>query len=96
MQALTELLGVETDLVSSNAAPSSEEFSTYYGDLIQAVTTLRDSSSTHVLMRCVNTGNMAIAVLAGFGETALSEALSALPSADIETRHAFSALFSNV
>jgi hypothetical protein len=96
VQALTHLLDQETDLISSNLAPSSEDYSTYYGDVIQAVTTLRDSSSTRVLIRCINTGNMALTAVAGFGEPALSEAINLLPTADVETRSSLFRLFSRM
>jgi len=39
---------------------------------------------------------MAITVMAGFGEAALSEALNVLPSADIQTRHSLFRLFSRM
>ncbi len=94
--ALTNLLEVESSLLASNELPSSEEFSTYYADVIQAVATLRDVSSTHALMRCLTTGNMAISAIASFGDTALSEALNLLPSSDAETRHSLFRLFSRM
>lgn len=94
VQALTNLLEFETSVMSTNNGPSSEDYSVYYGDVIQAVTTLRDASSMHALMRCLNTGNMATASLAGFGDAALSEALNILPTSDAQTRHSLFRLFS--
>lgn len=75
---------------------SPEDCSTYYGDVIQAVTALRDISSMRALMRCLNTGNMAATVVASFGDASLSEALNMLPAADAQTRHSLFRLFSQM
>jgi hypothetical protein len=93
---LISLLDQETSLATSADAPDTEEYSVYYGDVIQAVSTLRDARSTHVLFRCVNTGNMALSALAGFGDGALTEALNAMLTADEETRHNLFRLFSEM
>jgi hypothetical protein len=95
-EALTKLLATETDLVSSGAAPATEAYSNYYGDVIGAVATLRDPGSLHTLMRCINTGLMAQNALASFGEPALTEALKTLPAADEETRNSLFHLFSRM
>ena len=93
---LTALLDRETTLVNLGRAPLSEEYSTYYGDLIEAIATLRDTRSSHVLFRCLNTGNMAISAVAGFGDDALAEALNAMPTADEETRRSPFRLFAQM
>ncbi len=92
--ALTRLLETETDFQQSGAAPATEDYSNYYGDVIHAVTTLRDPASLPVLMRCINTGGMAQRTLAGFGAAALNQGIKALPNADEETRHSLFRMFS--
>ena len=83
---LTALLEFENHNVSSGKTPATEEFSDYYADLIQAVTTLRDPSSLPVLIDDVNTGGMATNALASFGDDALSLVIRKIPAADHETR----------
>lgn len=68
----------------------------YYGDLIWAVGTLRDTSSIPVLLKVVSTGGAATGALAGLGDGALSGALDMLPTANDEDRHSLFEMFSEM
>src|ERR1017187_8925146 len=98
VQALNALLDLESNLVNSGKAPIGDEsYSDYYGDVIQAVTVLRDTTSAPVLLKCINTGGMAVGTLASLGDEALSAAMNLLVStADAETRHSLFRMFAEM
>ena len=87
LHAPNQLLERESDYLGSGAAPTTEEYSEYYANVIRDVTTLDEPSSLKVLMRCINTGGMATGARAGFGDESLAAALSLMGIADRETKH---------
>jgi HEAT repeat protein len=57
-----------------------EEFGDYEGDLIAAVAELKDPRSIDALFEVIETGNMALNALAGFGDESLRRAIGLLDS----------------
>jgi len=64
----------------------SEEYVTYYGDLIEAVASLNDEAAIVPLLQAINTGDMATAALARYGDAVIDPALDRLRSDDITTK----------
>jgi len=89
--ALNQLLIVEnTDPSLSTLAsdPDDESPGDFYGDVIEAVAALKDSSSIPALTGAIDTGGMATGTLASFGPAALPSVLPAVYSSDITKRAA--------
>jgi hypothetical protein len=87
--AVIGLLTLETGYVQDQAAAASqltEDYVTYYGDLVGAVASLKDARSVTALLGVVDTGNMAASALAGFGRGALDPVIGALSSVQPTTR----------
>ena len=76
-RALTKTLETENELVKASAE-LVEEFSDYYGDLLSAVTSLRDPRSIKGLSEAMGTGHMVTRTLASFGEAAMNPVLEKL------------------
>ena len=84
--ALVSLLLIENKLTSSGT-PLPEEYTDYYGNLIMAVSVLRDIRSVEGLVGAVNTGGMAKGALSALGDQSLNATLAALKgSPDEETQ----------
>jgi len=71
----------------------TEEFSDYVGDLIAAVTSLKDPRSLDSLFEVIDTGNMALNALASFGDRSLLRAISLLDSRPVSDTVRSSAVF---
>jgi hypothetical protein len=74
---------METAWMNSQAT-LPESFTNYHGDLLAAVASLSDVRSCPVLLQLVDSGNMALDALAGFGEAALDPALRMLAQGPAE------------
>jgi len=74
---LIRALSMETAWMKSQAT-LPESFTNYHGDLLAAVASLSDIRSCPVLLQLVDSGNMALDALAGFGEAALDPTLRML------------------
>ena len=68
--ALMKTLEVE-DRFAHGGASLPEEFTDYYGDLIQAVAALNDPRSVNALAGALGTGNMATSALVAFGDASV-------------------------
>jgi hypothetical protein len=85
VRSLNALLDLEITSIKTAGLASSDS-SDYLGDVIQAVTTLRDTSSIPVLLKCVSTGGMVAHALASLGDESLNATLVTLPTAADEDR----------
>jgi hypothetical protein len=74
----------------------SEEYTNYYGDLIAAVTSLKDIRSLNALLGAINTGGMATSTLAEFGTAALDPVIGKLNSEDPLTRGSAAAVLTGM
>jgi HEAT repeat protein len=87
--ALIKLLDKENEVVEGYKRTGlhfGEEYSNYYGDLIAAVTTLKDPRSMNALLGAITTGGMVEQTLAAFAPTSLSPVLERCKEKDPETR----------
>ncbi len=67
------------DVAWSKTQPSlKEEFTSYQGDLIAAVIRFKDPRSMNVLFQLIDTGDMALSTLAGFGDESAMRAIAVL------------------
>jgi hypothetical protein len=66
----------------------SEEYVNYYGDVIAAVSSLRDPRSIDALLGVITTGNMAVDALVSFGSVAVAPVAALLESSDSGVRSA--------
>jgi hypothetical protein len=66
----------------------SEEYVSYYGDVVAAVSTLRDPRSLQVLLGAITTGDMVVDALASFGSISVGPAITLLQSSDSGARNA--------
>ena len=92
--ALIDLLAKENSVQEEQKAEFQrtrrtvpEEYTNYYGDLIEAVSSLRDPHSVDALLGAINTGNMATRGLASLGRVALDPLITKLNAMDTGTRH---------
>ena len=60
--------------------PLGEEYGDYHGDLIEAVTSLKDIRSLNALIGVIETGNMVTSTLAEFGNDALDRVVEVFNS----------------
>jgi hypothetical protein len=75
--ALIEALRIENAYVRQGRE-LGDDFSDYYGDLLAAVTGLRDPRAIPVLVEAMGTGNMVMEALAEFGQPAAEAVLERL------------------
>jgi HEAT repeat protein len=68
--------------------PLGEGYGEYYGDLIGAVTSLKDMSSLSALLDSITTGNMVTSTLAELGAAALDPVIEKLNSDNLHVRQA--------
>ncbi len=80
--ALIRLLNDENVVRNSEKNPRSEEYSSYFGDLIAAVAALRDKRALNALCENIATGNLATKGLAALGSDSLERILEILASPD--------------
>jgi len=94
--ALIELLEIENSLVAEKARRRlasgvaelpkedrlSEEYLNYYGDVIAAVSSLRDPRSLNALLGAITTGGMATRTLVALGKPAVDPVAKQLESPD--------------
>ncbi len=71
----------------------TEQFTDYEGDLIAAVTELNDPRSIDALFEVIDTGNMALNALAGFGDESLRRTIALLDSRPADHSIRSSAVF---
>ncbi len=92
--ALIELLEKENSFVQENdrefrvtgKTKLTEEYLSFYGDLIAAVSALRDTRSVNSLVGSIATGNMATRGLAALGPNALDTVIEQLDSDEVRIR----------
>jgi len=77
--AIISLLTLESASVQSQASPN-EDYATYFGDVIHAVAALNDVRALSALLAVVDSGDVAVNALAGFGTTALDPVITRLSS----------------
>lgn len=77
--AIINLLTLENAYAPSQAS-LSEDYVTYYGDVVRAVAALNDIRALNALLDVIDSGNMAISALAGFGTAALDPVIAKLNS----------------
>lgn len=75
--AIINLLTLENAYAPSQAS-LSEDYVTYYGDVVSAVAALNDIRALNALLDVIDRGNMAINALAGFGAAALDPVINKL------------------
>ena len=85
--ALIALLTTENKNVETSKT-LSEGYTNYYGDVVAAVSSLRDSRALMALVGAVGTGGMATGALAEFGAASLDPVLHELQSHDSIVRAA--------
>jgi len=90
--ALVGLLTRENGFVAASqndpTISLSEEYVTYYGDVIAAVSALRNERSIPALIGAITSGDMATSTLAGFGNKAIDSIMIQLGSGDEDVRGA--------
>lgn len=74
---LARALDAENRVVQQSAS-LNETFTDYYGDLVTAVTSLRDPRSAGALSGAMSTGHLAVQTLASFGQASLDPVLARL------------------
>jgi hypothetical protein len=87
--ALIQLLEKENQVVEGykrTGGHFGEDYSNYYGDVIAAVTALRDPRSMNAMLGALDTGGMAVETLASFAPASLGPLLSRLRDQDSTTR----------
>jgi len=87
--SLIALLTYENSVVQSanrvydtSGITLAESYTDYYGDVVWAISLLKDVRAIDALFGAVNTGHMAIAAIAQFGEPALDPAIVMLTTAE--------------
>jgi hypothetical protein len=82
VQALISAVAAENQAyansIGSHHAPFPREEAEFRVDLLWALSDLRDLRSTDVLLDAVNTGNMAVAAIASFGDKSLPKVIERL------------------
>ena len=76
--------------------PLGEAHGEYYGDVIEAVTSLKDVRSLKALIGVIETGHMATRTLAEFGSAALDRVVTVLNSDDIGKRQGASSVLAEM
>jgi hypothetical protein len=85
---IISLLITESAYTKSRTVRSdTESYGSYFGDLVEAVTSLHDTRSINALVGVVDTGDMATRTLAGFGTQALDAVIAKLSSTDVGVRN---------
>jgi len=87
--ALIKLLEKENEVVEGykrTGGHFGEDYSNYYGDVIAAVTNLKDPRSMNAMLGALDTGGMAIRTLASFAPASLNPLLERLRDEDTTTR----------
>jgi len=82
-------LNIENDYVrraNRTNGTLTEEYSNYYGDLISAVSVVRDERSISALVGAIGTGNMATGALASIGSPAVDVVITSLRDPDKRNR----------
>jgi HEAT repeat protein len=82
--ALIKTLEIE-NRVARSGAPLTEDFTGYYGDLIQAVGGLNDERSVNALAGALGTGNMANSALVALGDKSVDAVIRQLEQATDRT-----------
>jgi HEAT repeat protein len=87
---LIALLNLENQAAAAPLlqGPELEEYFNYYGDVIAAVASLRDSDAIPALADAISTGNLATTALARFGDLSLPAVIGKLESPDPVARAA--------
>ena len=86
---LIKLLDKENEVVEGykrTGGHFGEDYSNYYGDVIAAVTTLKDPRSMKALLGAITTGGMVERTLAAFAPTSLNPVLERCKDKDLEIR----------
>jgi hypothetical protein len=77
--AIINLLTLENTYADSQTS-LSEDYVTYYGDVTMAVAALNDVRALNALLGVIDSGDIAVKALAGFGTTALDPVIAELNS----------------
>ncbi len=80
-RALNNLLLEENSYVAAQEQVP-EDYLNYYGDLVLAVSSLRDPESLDALLGAIKTGDMATSAIAAFGSKAVAPLIELLRSSD--------------
>src|SRR5439155_14850280 len=90
--ALIDLLERETAFSEESyrkpGVPLGEAHCEFYGNVVEAVVSLRDTRSISALIGAIETGNMVARALAEFGDAALDRLLQVSNSSDDRRRFA--------
>src|SRR5215831_1280400 len=75
--AIINLLALE-NAYSQSQTSLSEDYVTYYGEVVRVVGTLNDVRALNALLDVIDSGNMAISALAGLGTAAIDPVIAKL------------------